>query len=48
MRITGRVGARVFVLIGEPVELEDGEFALKPISFRDATRGGRQFWRWHG
>ena len=49
VRITGRVGARVFVLIGEPGELENGEFALKPISFRDATRAEtRQFWRWHG
>ena len=38
LRITGRIGTRVFVLIVEPVELEDGEIAAKPISLRDATR----------
>jgi uncharacterized DUF497 family protein len=35
--------------LDEPVELENGEFALKSIWFRDATRAEtRQFWRWHG
>jgi uncharacterized DUF497 family protein len=49
LRITGRIGARVFVLIVEPVELEDGEIAAKPISLRDATRAEeRHYWRWHG
>lgn len=37
-RIMGRIGVRVFVLILEPVEIENGEVAAKPISLRDATR----------
>lgn len=49
LRITGRIGTRVFVLIVELVEMEDGTIAAKPISFRDATRAEeRHFWRWHG
>jgi hypothetical protein len=38
---------RVVVLIVEPVELETGELAAKPISLRDATRAGeRHYWKW--
>ena len=49
LRITGRIGMRVFVLIVEPVELDDGEIAARPISLRDATRAEeRHYWRWHG
>jgi hypothetical protein len=37
----------VVVLIVEPVELETGELAAKPISLRDATRAEeRHYWRW--
>jgi uncharacterized DUF497 family protein len=49
LRVTGRIGTRVFVLIIEPVELAGGEIAARPISFRDATRAEeRHYWRWHG
>jgi uncharacterized DUF497 family protein len=49
LRITGRIGTRVLVLIVEPVELEDGEIAARPISLRDATRAEeRHYWRRHG
>lgn len=49
LRILGRIGMRVFVLIVEPVELEDGELAARPISLRDATRAEeRHYWGWHG
>jgi uncharacterized DUF497 family protein len=49
LRVTGRVGTHVLVLICEPVELMDGEIAARPISFRDATRAEeRHYWRWHG
>lgn len=49
LRITDRIGTRLFVLIVEPVELEDGTIAAKPISLRDATRAEeRHNWRWHG
>jgi uncharacterized DUF497 family protein len=45
LKVTGRIGLRVFVLVGEPVELDDGELALKPIPFRDADRQeARTFW----
>lgn len=48
LRITGRVGPRVFVLIVEPVEIEADEIAWKPISLRDATRSEeRDYWRWY-
>ena len=48
LRITGRIGVRVLVLIVEPVELTDGEIAARPISFRDATRAEEHhYWRWH-
>lgn len=49
LRIIGRIGTRVLVLIVEPVELDDGEIAARPISLRDATRAEeRHYWRWHG
>lgn len=49
LKIIGRIGARVFALIVEPVELEDGEIVAKPISFREADRAEeRHYWRWHG
>jgi hypothetical protein len=41
LKITGRIRLRVFVLLAEPVELDGGEFALKPISDR---REARTFW----
>jgi uncharacterized DUF497 family protein len=45
LKITGRIRLRVFVLIAEPVELDGGEFAMKPISFRHADRReARTFW----
>lgn len=48
LRIIGRIGARVFVLIVEPVELEGGEIAARPISVRDATRSEeRHYWGWY-
>ncbi len=49
LRITGRVGMRVLVLIVEPVAMAGGEIAARPISLRDATRAEeRHCWRWHG
>ena len=49
LRITGRIGTRVLVLIVEPVTMAGGEIAARPISFRDATRAEeRDYWRWHG
>jgi uncharacterized DUF497 family protein len=48
LRIIGRIGTRVLVLIIEPVELEGGEIAAKPISLRDAMRAEEQhYWRWY-
>lgn len=48
LRIIGRIGTRTLVLIVEPVELEGGEIAARPISLRDATRAEeRHYWRWH-
>jgi len=43
----GRIDVRVFVLVVEPVELENGEIAAKPISLGDATSAEeRHYWRW--
>jgi uncharacterized DUF497 family protein len=47
LRILGMLENRVVVLIVEPVELETGELAAKPISLRDATRAEeRHYWEW--
>ena len=46
VRALGRIGLRVVVLVFEPVEVENGEIAVRPISLRDATRGEeRAYWR---
>jgi uncharacterized DUF497 family protein len=46
MRALGRIGARVVVLAFEPVEIESGDLAVRPISLRDATRAEeRAYWR---
>lgn len=45
VRLLGRIGLRVVFLVFEPVELEDGALAIRPISLRDATRGEeRAYW----
>jgi uncharacterized DUF497 family protein len=47
LKVTGRIGMRVFVLVVEPVEIEGDEIAWKPISLRDATRAEeRDYWSW--
>ncbi len=49
IRAFGRIGVRVVALVFEPVELEDGEVAVRPISLRDATRAEeRAYWRHMG
>ena len=49
LKVTGRVGQRVLVLVVEPVEVEGDEIARKPISLRDATRAEElDYWRWCG
>lgn len=46
VRAIGRIGMRVVFLVFEPVEMEDGELAVRPISLRDATRSEeRVYWR---
>lgn len=46
LRVLGRAGVRVFVLVIEPVELESGEIAAKPISLRKAqAHEARHYWR---
>jgi hypothetical protein len=37
LRIAGRIGTRVLVLIAEPVELEEGEVAARSIARGNAT-----------
>jgi uncharacterized DUF497 family protein len=49
LKVTGRVGQRILVLVVEPVEVEGDEIAWKPISLRDATRAEElDYWRWCG
>lgn len=44
MRLLGLLEGRVVVLVFEPVEVEGGELAVKPISLRKATpRERRRF-----
>jgi uncharacterized DUF497 family protein len=38
LKITGRIGTRVLVLIVEPVEVEGGDIAYKPVSLLAAER----------
>ena len=43
--MTGMIGMRVVVLVFEPVEMEGGELAVRPISLRDANRTEEQdYW----
>lgn len=45
IRVTGRVGMTVMRLVYEPVELESGEIAVRPISLRYASRQEeQQYW----
>jgi uncharacterized DUF497 family protein len=39
---TDMIGMRVVVLVFEPVEMEGGELAVRPISLRDANRTEEQ------
>lgn len=49
LRVTGLIGMRVVFLVFEPVELEDGELAVRPISLRDASREEEwDYWRLYG
>ena len=49
VRVIGRIGAEVVFLVFEPVEVEGGEIAARPISLRRATRRERQdYWRVYG
>ena len=46
VRVLAHLGLRVFMLVYEPVEIEDGELAIRPISLRSATpRETRDYWR---
>jgi uncharacterized DUF497 family protein len=46
IRITGRIGTRVFVLVAEPVEIDTCQLGLRPISFRGAERSEqRRYWQ---
>ena len=45
VQITGMIGMRVVVLVFEPVEVDDGDLAVRPISLRDANRAEEQdYW----
>ena len=49
VELTGMIGMRVVVLVFEPVEIESGGFAVRPISLRDATRAEeRDYWGVYG
>lgn len=49
VRAFGRIASRVVVLVFEPVEVEDGGLAVRPVSLRDATRVEEQaYWRHTG
>src|SRR5689334_21217213 len=46
VRLLGRLGQRVVVLVFEPIELAGGEIAAKPISLRGAERHeARDYWK---
>ena len=45
VRLFGRLEMQIVLLVFEPVELDDGEIALRPISLRQATPGEeRAYW----
>ena len=49
VQLTGRIGQRVVRFVFEPVDVGEGELAVRPISLRDATRGEeRDYWRLFG
>src|SRR4051794_37929409 len=46
VRLLGRLGQRVVVLVFEPVELAGGGMAVRPISLRRAERHeARDYWQ---
>lgn len=46
IRALGRIATRVVMLVFEPVEVAGGDWAVRPISLRDATRAEeRAYWK---